>query len=533
MSKNRSTRLLLWPFIAVACLLLHSCFETEQEYTLNPDGRGKVVMKSVFPNISFDGENEQTDESLKKAVADFIKQTEGVEVWKDVSYGWTDDGRVRFQGTAYFEDISELDFKNVGMMNFAWQKDGDTGVLKMTFEESDQGGEKKKVTKDPDERKKEMKSERQKFQQAKPMMTGVLTGLRHRAVFNLPGDAESSANFKVAPGGKIGIEVTGEKMIRAMESLVNDDEWLMENSFDAQEGPAASEDMNELLFGERGAVAAERSGLGKQLFDYAAEVAAARKDFEKLWEEFTGSIAPPAAGEAMKSLEVIGLQLSKDIDKKLGFRPFNSEGGLSLCMLGEFPGSVLAVSEIMLNSAIGDDGSDLLPEREWDRKVSFPRLSETKSEVMFELKFKMPKSRMKAFKEITGNIQYTVSSGVKEVGLGMDTLKVGGKGSELGAEITEIKDGWNKDEAKVMQIKLSLEPDVVKSLVLVDGSKRIELEKRGHSSFGNESTTFDFESEDGFPEAGRLLVVVYDGVKAFDVPFSLKDVSLDNPFAGN
>lgn len=530
MSKNHSVKFLLWPLIAAACLLLSSCFETEQEFTLNPDGTGKVVMNSVFPNISFDGDDEQTEESLKKAVADFIKQTEGVEVWRDVTYSWTDDGRVKFQGTAYFADISELEFKNVGTMEFDWKKDGDKGTLTMAFEDADEGGEKKEVTKDPVERKKEMKIERQKFQQSKPMMTGVLTGLKHRAVFNLPGNAGSTVNFEVLKGGKIGVEVTGEKMISAMESLVNDDEWLMENSFDAQEGPAASEDMNEVLFGQKGAVSAVRSGLGEPLFDYATEVAAARKDFEKLQEEFTGPIAPPATGEAMKSLKVVGLQMTDEVDKKHGFRPFNSEPGLSLCLIGEFPGSVLDVTEIMLEAAVGEDGSNLLPEKEWDRKASFPRLSETNTEVMFELKLGTPKPSMKSFREISGNIQYTVSSGVKETDLGMSALKVGGKGSELGAEITEIKDGWNDDGSKVMEIKLNLEPDAVKSLVLVDGAKRRELEKRGHSSFGNGPTTFNFESEDGFPEGAKLLVVLYDGVKTFDVPFSLKDVSLDNPF---
>ncbi|MGJ8644096.1 MAG: hypothetical protein ACSHX9_11850 [Luteolibacter sp.] len=523
-------KFLLWPFIAAACLLLSSCFETEQEFTLNPDGTGKVVMNSVFPNISFDGDDEQTDESLKKAVADFIKETEGVEVWRDVSYSWTDDGRVKFQGTAYFADISELDFKNVGTMNFAWEKNGDKGVLTMAFEESDDDGEQKEVTKDPEERKKEMKIERQKFQQSKPMMTGVLTGLKHRAVFNLPGNSESSVNFKVTQGGKIGIEVTGEKMISAIEQLVNDDAWLLENSFDPQEGPANGEDMNEALFGQKGAVKAERSGLDKPLFDYAAEVAAARKDFEKLQEEFTGPIAPPATGEAMKSLKVMGLQISQEIDKKLGFRPFNSDPGLKICVVGEFPGSILAVSEIMLETATGDDGSDLLPEKGWDRKASFPRLSDTNTDVMFELKFETPKPTMKSFSEIAGNIQYTVSSGVKETDLGMSALKVGEKGTELSAEITEIKDGWNDDGSKVMEIKLSLDSDSVKSLVMVDGAKRRELEKRGHSSFGNGPTTFTFESEDGFPENAKLFVVAYDGVKTFDVPFSLKDVSLDNPF---
>jgi len=300
----------------------------------------------------------------------------------------------------------------------------------------------------------------------------------------------------------------------------------MANSFDPQQGPSDIESMSEVLFGEKGTVKAGRTGLGEPLFDYAAEVAAARENFAKLQEEFTGPIAPPAAGEAMKSLKIVGVQMSEEVDEKIGLRPFNSEPGLSLCFLGEFPGSVLAVSEIMLETAVGSDGSDLLPETEWNRKASFPRLSETNTAVMFELKLEMPKPEVKSFRELSGNIQYTVSGGEKEVDLGFSALKAGEKGKEFKAEIVEIKDGWQNDGSKEIEIELALDSDTVKSLVLVDGAKRKELEKRGHSSFGSGSTTFTFESEDGFPEKAKFLLVMHDGVRTFDVPFKMENISL-------
>lgn len=514
-----------WFCLALGCLLLNSCFEVEQEFTLNPDGTGKVRLDSVFPNISFNGDDEQTEEALKKAVSEFMKETKGVEVWRDVTYSWTDDGRVNFKGTGYFEDIKELELHNVGMMAFDWSADGGKGTLTMDFKESEGGANEKVISKDPEERKKEIKMERQKFKQSKPMMTGFMTGLKHKAVFNLPGKSGATVNF-TEEGGKIGIEVTGEKLLAAMEKLVNDDEWLMTNSFDAQEGPSDVEEMSETLFGHKGAVKADRTGLGKPLFDYAAEVAAARKDFEKLQEKFTVPIAPPATGEAMESLEIVGVRISQEVGKKIGLRPFNSEPGFSLSVLGKFPGSVLAVTEAVMESAVADDGSDLLPEKEWDRKIHFPRLSEAKIDVMFEIDLEMPGPDVKSIRELSGNIQYTVSSGLKETDLGLPALKAGEKGKEFKAEIVEIKDGWKKDGSKQIEIKLALDSDTVKSLVLVDGAKRKELEKRGHSSFGSGSTTFTFESEDGFPENAKLLVVMHDGVKTFDVPFKLENISL-------
>ena len=523
----------IWLCLGTGCLLLNSCFEVEQEFTLNPDGTGKVVLDSVFQNFALDGNSDQSEESLKRSIGTLIKDSEGVETWKDISYSWTDDGRIRFKGTAYFSDISELKFPNLGILQFAWTKDGDDGKLTVDFNESEEGKPKAEIAKDPEQRKKEMLVERQKFQQSKPMLMGFMTGLKHKAVFNLPGKAAATRNFTDEKSGKLGVEVTGDKLLAAMENLVADDEWLKSNSFDPQEGPSDVEAMSEVLFGQAGDVTAERIGLGKPLFDYTAEVAAARKDFVKIQEQFTSPIAPPAAGEAMKSLSIVGVQISEKVDEKLQLRPFNSEPGFCFAVIGEFPGSVLAVSEIVLEKAIADDGSDLLPEREWDRKASFPRLSESNTAVMFELKMAMPGSEVKSLKELSGTIQYTVSSGMKEVDLGLDSIKAGGRGREFGAEIVEVKDGWNDDGSKEIEIKLDLDSDTVKSLIMVDGTKRKELEKRGHSSMGNGPTTFNFESKSGFPENAKLLVMMHDGVETFDVPFKLENISLQGkPLSG-
>lgn len=400
--------------MAFGCLSLISCFEVEQEFTLNPDGTGKVVLDCVVQNFSLDGNSEPSEENLKKSVATLIKDSKGVDAWRDITYAWTDDGRIKFKGTAYFSDISKLKFSNIGILTFDWSVKDGNGSLTMDFNESEDGGEKKLASKDLELRKKEIVAERQKFKQSKPMLSGFMAGLQHKAVFNLPGKEGTTTNFAEEKDGKLSVEVTGEKLLAAMDKLVNDDAWLIANSFDPQEGPSNVESMSEELFGKQGPVKAERTGLGKPLFDYATEVATAQKDFAKLQEKFTDPITPPATGEAMKSLEIVGVQMSDEIDEKLGFK----------------------------------------------------------------------------------------------------------------AEIVGIKDGWEKGETKEMEIKLGLDSDAVKSLILIDGVKRTELNKRGSSSFGGGPTTFTFESENGFPENGKLLVVVHDGVKTFKVSFKFEGISL-------
>ena len=53
-------------------LLLTGCFETNQEYTVNPDGSGKVVHESTFQrlNLSSGGEQAEPGEALREAIRD-------------------------------------------------------------------------------------------------------------------------------------------------------------------------------------------------------------------------------------------------------------------------------------------------------------------------------------------------------------------------------------------------------------------------------------------------------------------------------
>lgn len=51
-----------------AVLLLTGCFETKDEFTLNPDGSGKVIHECSFQQINLGGDSEATEDSLKEAI---------------------------------------------------------------------------------------------------------------------------------------------------------------------------------------------------------------------------------------------------------------------------------------------------------------------------------------------------------------------------------------------------------------------------------------------------------------------------------
>lgn len=67
--------------------MLSSCYETKQEFTLNPDGSGKVLHEYSFQNVNLaNNENKTPEEALQAAIARIINDSKGVDAWNDVSF---------------------------------------------------------------------------------------------------------------------------------------------------------------------------------------------------------------------------------------------------------------------------------------------------------------------------------------------------------------------------------------------------------------------------------------------------------------
>ena len=531
MNSRTVLRSLLAASSSAMMLLLSSCYETEQDITLNPDGTGKMTHECSFQKVNLTNDDDTSEEALQSAIAKIIKDTEGVEAWNDVSFKRLDDGRMWFRGTAYFKDLSKVKIKNQSMMEFAWKNhSGGKAELTMDLKKSDDEQKAKPDTKPltPDEKAKKIKVDRAKYQQSKPMFTAILGGLKQSTTFHLPGKIESSTNFKKAQGGALGITFDGGKMLAALEKLMADDEWLAENGFDAEDGPDFDNKFSALLFGEDAPVSAIVSGADKPLFNYAAEVAAAKKNLPALEKKLGAiSIAPPATGAALKDIRVVGVRRIDAVDKKLDLRPFNHDEGYTLSVLAELPGSVLDITDkSRLKSASASDGSDMLKgERDWDRRISFPKLSADKASVLFDVSLKLPPAGATGIKEISGTLQYRVAGKTKEVDLGLTSLKSGAKGTSHGAEIGKIKEGWKKDGSQEMELKLKIDHDDLKSASLVVDDVKTPLEQRGYSG-SNNSTTFTFSYKEAFPEKGSIVIELHDEIKTFDVPFKLENLTL-------
>jgi hypothetical protein len=538
MGVMKNIRIIRAAAAALFAMVLTACFETKQDFTLNPDGSGKVVHECRFQpfsmNFGADGAEPTEEEKLKKAVADLISKSEGVDAWDNVHYEQLDDGRILFRGTAWFPDIAKLKIENQTMMAFQWNRDpSGNGELSMNIEKGDDDDDEAEAPNTPpaDEegRKKWLAAERGKFQQARMMMVTMLAGMKHNATFRLPGGAGETRNFEKADDGALSIAFQGEKFLTAMDALMADDEWLLANGAGGEQGPEFDGIFAEKIFGQPGMPIAKRTALGDPLFDYQAEVAAARANAPALQEKL-GSAAvaalPPSEGGPLKSARVVGIRLSNAVDSALELRPFNDEPGLGLSILCEFDGAVFEIDDkSTVETATTDTGASILPKSEFRRQINFPRLSPNKTHTLFDISLSTPPAGATRLRDLAGTLQYTTAGATKEIDVGIAKIEKGARGEELGAEITEIEPGWKEDGPLDLSLRLNISHNLLQKAYLVTGDTRTELESRGYSG-SNDTTTFTLELPKKYNPDSRIVVEVYDGLRNFTAPFILRDIPL-------
>jgi hypothetical protein len=538
MSRTRTTIAALLGLAAAGCL------DTEQDFTLNPDGSGKVKIKAVGAPFQLDFGQKKTspEESAAKAGRETLEKSQGVDAWKDVDCVVRDDGKLAFTGTAYFKDLKGLRLSVLGMQSdgpeLGLQDDGKGGLVLELKGDKKGPKEKPEPVKLSDEQlKAKMREERAKYQQGKAFMESFLKELRLKTRVTLPGTVADAGLFKADGPSTVEIALDGKALLKTLDELMMDDAFMkkqLESGKDMNDGnPLEEEAFLEKMFGRKGAPRVVVKGPLKAAFDYEAEAAPAREGAEALRAKF-GSKSKPAAPNAapaksgsFKSVKVGGARMVHFQDNERGIRPLNGGSeGLTFSIVAELPGAVLAVKEGELTRAVADTGENLLPEGEFERKIHFPQLTEDKTVVVFDAAFKLPPAKSKGVKELSGKIVYTVGGKVKETDLGLPALKKGAQGKAFGARVEKVAKGEFSGDTEDLELVLELEPDQVESAVFLDAAgKPLEVSRSGYMG-GGDTTTFMFSIKGRFPASTKVVVKTFADLAQVEVPFTVKDVDL-------
>ncbi len=530
-------------FVAVLAACLLGCLDLDEEYTLNPDGSGKVVVRMTYSPFRLNLNQQESDPvaAMKDSVREELEKSKGVEAWKDVSFKLGTDGKVSFHGTAYFKDFQKLDLHHQGFegpVKKAILKTLADGRRELVFSmEEEEAAEKA----DPapaltdEEVDQRVRTERAKYQQMKPMFVPFLNDMRFRIRMRVPGTVQDVNNLRKEADGSVSFALEGKKMLEVMDASFADDDWMRRQVREGRgdltrRSPRADDILMERLMGSKGPARAVYAPGTDPLFDYASEAAAAKAASPAMLKRLDLAVAPPpppAREGSFRSLEVVGVRLVYETDSRKGISPLNTnEPGLTFSILGGLPGRVLDVREGKLQAAIADNGQDLLPQREWSRKIHFPRLSEDKQSVLFEVQMKLPSKEVRTLKEVSGTLEYAVGDRTREVDLGFASLAAGAGGKEYGAKIEKIgKSEWQEGQ-ETLELNLTIARETIESTVFYDTQgNKLDVDASGYMSSGR-STTLSFSKKGKFPPDGRIALKVYEDLKTFEAPFKLENVPI-------
>jgi hypothetical protein len=501
------------------------CIDLEQEFTLNPDGSGKVAVRWIgAPPMIMGGEKKSTEAQARSMLKDEVMKAEGVDAWKDVSCVARDDGKFEFKGTAYFKDFSKLKLHNGGFKLVSIRASKDAAGNLVLVNEPDKKGEPSKPLSDT-EAATLLKEQRAQYQQMKPLLDTMVGALKVSATVRLPGRVGEASAFKKVDDTTVRLAFDGKAFLKGFDELVMNDAWMLQQLKKGAGFEGATPDdevIREKLFGDKGPIRAATTGALKTLFDYEGEAAPARKAWAAAAEALGAVVPPPAAGGDFKSLKVAAVHYVHAQDSARGLG--HPSPGLKVTFFGELPGTVLNTSKGKLKTAVADTGESLLPDGDFDRTIHFAQLSSDKAAVSFDVKLALPPASAKGIREISGVLGYLVGGKTKDVDLGFTELKDGAKGK--GATIGKIEENsWTKGHHDI-EVKLEMPNERIHSIVLKDAAGAVvETGEGGYWASGSE-TTRTVTVKGAVPAKGTIVVKVYEDLKAYEIPFKVTDLDL-------
>ena len=284
-------------------IILAGCLESRQDFVLNPDGSGKVVVDLlVMEMMPMMGEAGQGDPELpvKRMAREILDRSVMVDAWTDVAFDRADDGRIHFKGTAYFKEFGKMRLSRSKVTGVSFTKDDQGGmVLTMeTAEKKPPSSATPPAKLSDDEIAQRIKDQRDKAQATRPMLELFMAKFKMDLVFRLPGTVAEATHFQREPGGAVRLTVEGQKILQVMDQLVADDAFMRDLVASGESfgpgGSRMSDAINEKLFGSKAPVRVRVNGDLKPLFDYEAEAKKARDAYPKMIEQLGLDKLPPA-----------------------------------------------------------------------------------------------------------------------------------------------------------------------------------------------------------------------------------------------
>jgi hypothetical protein len=258
------------------------------------------------------------------------------------------------------------------------------------------------------------------------------------------------------------------------------------------------------------------------LFDYEMELSVARQQ---------GARTEAAAAEAasptvpVENPRVAAVRIVREADHSREFTPMGChQTSVALVFAGELPEAVREAAEGRMEACLTDDGLDLRPEQDWNRRIHFPKVSSDGRTVWFEVELPLSGEGMHGLREFRATITCRVASSFEIVDLGFAALGAGETGTAHGAAIERLED---EDEGRqLLELKLAVSRSAVDAVIITDpDGTEVPAEPCGYSSWGDECT-LSFRLARAADPAGRIALRLATDLRDVNASFALTDIDL-------
>lgn len=526
-------------WLSLAALWVASCYETNLDYDINADGSGRVVVEVRSASMMGQLGNLGTgDKAGPQTLArDIIKKASGIDTWKDIELKTLEDGKSYFKGTAYFKDITAVKFKEISMVDsIRLSTDAKKHLVLLIGGDppsAKDGGSKNLSEGDLE---KSIKDQRAGFNQMKPMLTAFMSTMKTTTTFRVSGKLDKSSNLKSEKGGRMSVSFDGQKFLDVLDKLMADDEWMKRQAragANIKDKPPVGEEINQMLFGEKGPIRAVYKGPFNALFDYGTEADAARAGYDNMLKNLGVDLSEGSSGAAaevpkegykggdFQSVRIVRVSYSDMNDPE--YRLFGDDRSYQLTFIGELPGAIMGVDKIVLTRAVADNGDDLMPSNEWNRETTWADLSKDKAHVKWSFTLNQPGPAVSGLSEVSGTMYCQVAGSTKTVDTGLHQWVVGSTGSELG---TTIEDRIESEYQHDLKLKLAVDERAIREIRFYDdrGEALVPTSHYSSSYDGQSSWTFSFDRT--LPASGSIKAEINDAIEYYQIPFTVSQVDL-------
>ncbi|MFN7590441.1 MAG: hypothetical protein ACK501_07190 [Planctomycetota bacterium] len=450
------------------------------DFTFNPDGSGRVTVRWAGPG----GPGAPSPDDFVRSE---LERAQGVVAWAGVdcvNASTADGEQLVFTATAWFEDARALRFHcqgfHVNLLDFAVERQDDGAVtIRSLPPPAGDGPVAVAADASPQELQRAIAAEREKIGMAREFLAGMFGDLVATAVLRAPGPLVGPAPGTRLDERTVEVQFAGRKLIAIVDRLLTDDAAMAKL---LRQGAATPQAALELL-GDQGPLHLQTGPGAVDQFDFADEVAAAQAAMPT-WTEAVGAAVPEQLpSEPLANVRVVAckLVLEADADRDLCPQGQNVRG-VQLTIAGDLAEPCLDLEEASCTAALADDGTDLLPPDEWDRRCHFPKQTNDGRTVYLDLGLPLPDGA-RGFAHLAGQIVCLASRGSETVDLGFAELVPDAEGAAFGAKLLRVEaDG---DECQ-LELELQVASRRVLDAAIHAGDDVLPLEPRGYSSSGDQ-----------------------------------------------